>query len=112
MVKNTDYYVSKLEIDKEIIKSFIDNNINKKYMDNNIRFISGILIKGEISENRNNIVTFSNIGFNNIKNEALIFVSFENTMDLLIASYGKYIYLIKENEIWNIKKYEYSWYGG
>jgi hypothetical protein len=121
MVKNTDYYVSKLELNNEIIKSFINSNINKKYMKNDIQFISGILIKDEVLENlfstsrrkdRKNIITFSNIGFNNGKDEALIFVSFENTMDLPISSYGKYIYLIKENETWNIMRYEYSWFGG
>jgi hypothetical protein len=111
MVRNTDYFVSKLALNKEIINSFIENNINKKYMNNNTQFISGISIKDEVSENRNNIITFSNIGFNNEKNEALIFASF-NTMELKLASYGKYIYLVKENETWNIKKYEYSWYGG
>ena len=70
------------------------------------------MIKDEVLENRKNIVTFSNIGFNDGKNEALIFVSFENTMDLPISSYGKYIYLIKKNETRDIKKYEYSWLGG
>jgi hypothetical protein len=110
MVKNTEYYITELEIKNNIIESFIHNNIYKKYMDNN-NFELEILINERMLKDSNILITFSNIGFNNDKTEALIFMSIKIPMNFPIISYGKYIYLIKYNETWNIKNEKYSWLG-
>jgi len=111
MVKYSEYYLTdNFEIEYETIKSFISNNIEKVFLNDNIQFESIVLLNEEVSDNHS-LITLSNIGFNINKTEALIHISIKNPFFLQYVSYGKYIYLIKENGTWKVKKDTYSWLG-
>ncbi|MCL2443479.1 MAG: hypothetical protein FWD13_08470 [Treponema sp.] len=111
MVKYSEYYLTELEINYDTIKSFISNNINKIFLDYDIQFESLVLLNEEIYNHTHSLITLSNIGFNIDKTEALIHISIKNPFHLQYISYGKYIYLIKENGTWKVKKDIYSWLG-
>jgi len=109
MVKNSKNILSELTNDNNLIMSFINNNIKKYIIYENTLFKSNILFLDESIEIPYFEMTISNIGYNNIKTEAIIHMSlnFPNGY-----GYGKYIYLIKENDIWSFSNYEYTWFGG
>jgi hypothetical protein len=108
MIRNLKNILVELKIEKELILSFIDNNIKKYNINKNIQFKLNIILEEELLENPYLEMTFSNIGFNNDKTELLIHMSINYPNGF---GYAKYIYLIKDNEIWNVNNYKYAWLG-
>lgn len=111
MVKDTNYYITKLEINSEIIESFINNNIEKRRIENNTKINSEIFSNEDLLDDSYTKLIFSNAGFNKNETEALIHFSIYLPSYSTNASYAKYVYLIKDNGIWNVKKDSYSWIG-
>jgi len=109
MVINSKNKLSELNIDNNLITSFINNNIFKYLIYENTQFKSNIYFVDKPLEVSYYEMTISSIGFDNDKTEAIIHMSlnFPNGF-----GYGKYIYLIKENDYWSVNNYKYTWIGG
>ena len=109
MVKNSENVLIKLNIDNALILSFINNNFEKFRINENTQFKSNILLKKESTENNYLEITFSNIGFNDNRSEALI-----HTSIVYPNGFGKakYMHLVKDVKSWKINNFVYAWIGG